>query len=310
NHLGGYMQVDSKLSFTGVPTKTITTQKQNSSATVLTITDNFTYDRRDRLTKQTQQIGSGTVETIVANTYDALGVLVTKNVGGATGNLQKVDYTYNIRGWLTDINNAEMDFVDSENDLFQFKINYNKYGMSTPNLFNGNINSVWSRTKVDNSFRGYVYWYDHLNRLTQAKNMYYHKPGGWQMGQKMDDSYGEAVSYDKNGNILTLNRTGELIADQAVETDEITYTYNGNKIQNATNTTNKPDRFNDGNTSGADFVYDTFGNITKNKNKGITNVKYNHLNLPVEIIFTSGKINYIYDAAGTRLSKKVQPTGG
>ena len=311
NHLGGYMQVGSKLSFTGVPTKTITTQKQNSSAAVLTITDNFTYDRRDRLTKQTQQIGTGSVETIVSNTYDKLGVLITKNVGGTTGNLQKVDFKYNIRGWLTDINNAEMDFVDGENDLFQFKINYNRYGMVNPNLFNGNISSVWSRTKVDNSFRGYVYWYDHLNRLTQAKNMYYHKPGGWYMGQYMDDSYGEAVSYDKNGNILTLNRTGELIADQAVETDELTYTYTGNQLQTVTDATNNPDGFNDGNTTGADFVYDTFGNITQDKNKGITDISYNHLNLPYQVTFGNGSnIKYTYDAAGTRLKKQVQPSGG
>lgn len=311
NHLGGYMQVDSKLSFTGVPTKTITTQKQNSSAAVLTITDNFTYDRRDRLTKQTQQIGSGTIETIVANTYDELGVLVTKNVGGATGSLQKVDYKYNIRGWLTDINNAEMDFVDGENDLFQFKINYNRYGMVNPNLFNGNINSVWSRTKVDNSFKGYVYWYDHLNRLIQAKNMYYHKPGGWFMGQYMDDSYEEAVTYDKNGNIITMYRTGELLDEQqALPIDDLTYTYNGNQLQTVTDTTNNTDGFKDGNAVGNDYVYDTFGNITQDKNKKITNIKYNHLNLPVEVVFNTGKINYIYDAAGTRLTKKVQPIGG
>lgn len=219
----------------------------------MTITDNFTYDRRDRLTKQTQQIGSGTIETIVANAYDELGVLITKNVGGATGSLQKVDYKYNIRGWLTDINNAEMDFVDGENDLFQFKINYNRYGMVNPNLFNGNINSVWSRTKVDNSFKGYVYWYDHLNRLTQAKNMYYHKPGGWFMGQYMDDSYEEAVTYDKNGNIITMYRTGELIANQAVEIDELTYTYTGNQLQIVTDATNNPEGFKDGNKVGNDY---------------------------------------------------------
>ena len=50
--------------------------------------------------------------------------------------------------------------------------------------------------------------------------------------------------------------------------------------------------------------------MTQDKNKGITNVKYNHLNLPVEIVLSSGKINYIYNADGVRLSKQVQPTGG
>lgn len=312
NHLGGYTQVDSQLTFTGLPSKTVTYQKQNSSATVLTITDVFTYDRRDRLTKQTEQIGTGSVETIVSNVYDVLGVLITKNVGGTTGNLQKVDYKYNIRGWLTDINNAEMDFVDSENDLFQFKINYNRFAMQNVNLFNGNISSVWVRTKVDNSFKGYVYWYDHLNRLTQAKNMYYHRPGGWQIGQRMDDSYGEAATYDRNGNILTMKRTGELLDEQqALPVDDLTYTYNGNQLQTVTDATNNDDGFKDGNKTGDDYLYDTFGNITQDKNKGITGISYNHLNLPYQVTFGNGSnIKYTYDAAGTRLKKQVQPSGG
>ena len=311
NHLGGYTQLDSQLTFVGVPSKTVTYQKQNSTAAVLTVTDVFTYDRRDRLIKQTQQIGTGSVETIVSNVYDPLGVLITKNVGGTAGNLQKVDYKYNIRGWLTDINNADMDFVDSENDLFQFKINYNHGGMINANLFNGNISSVWLRTKVDNKFTGYAYWYDHLNRLTQAKNMYYHKPGGWYMGQRVDDSFEEAATYDKNGNILSMYRTGELLdQQQALPVDNLTYTYNGNQLQTVTDATNNTDGFNDGNTSGTDYFYDGFGNITQDLNKGITAVSYNHLNLPYQVTFNNGgTIKYSYDAAGTLLSKKVQPIG-
>ena len=314
NHLGGYTQVDSQLNFTGTPAKTVTYQKQNSSATVLSFTDVYTYDRRDRLTKQTKQIGTGAIETIVSNTYDELGVLITKNIGGTSGNLQKVDYKYNIRGWLTDINNAEMDYTDGENDLFQYKINYNQSAIQNKNLFNGNISSVWVRTKVDNSFKGYVYWYDHLNRLTQAKNMYYHRPGGWLMGQYMDDSYGEAVSYDKNGNILTLDRTGELLdAQQALTIDNLTYAYNGNQLLSVTDHSSPTvnDGFKDGNKVGNDYAYDTFGNITQDKNKGITAISYNHLNLPYQVTFSNGSnIKYTYDAAGTRLKKQVQPSGG
>lgn len=97
---------------------------------------------------------------------------------------------------------------------------------------------------------------------------------------------------------------------QALPIDDLTYTYNGNQLQTVTDTTNNTDGFKDGNAVGNDYVYDTFGNITQDKNKKITNIKYNHLNLLVEVVFNTGKINYIYDAAGMRLSKKVQPTGG
>src|SRR5690606_36852008 len=121
----------------------------------------------------------------------------------------------------------------------------------------------------------------------------------------------EHLTYDKNGNILSLNRTGELVSEQPVEIDELTYTYTGNQLQTVTDATNNPDGFNDGNTTGADFMYEKFGNMIADNNKNIVEITYNHLNLPVELTFGNGGIiNYIYDAAGTRLSKKVQPTGG
>ena len=54
-----------------------------------------------------------------------------------------------------------------------------------------------------------------------------------------------------------------------------------------------------------DYDYDQYGNMTKDQNKNITLIKYNHLNLPVEIDFTyNRKINYIYDANGIKLQKK------
>jgi hypothetical protein len=49
--------------------------------------------------------------TSTENEYDELGQLIRKSVGGTdiTGEarLQKVDYRYNIRGWLTNINNVK-----------------------------------------------------------------------------------------------------------------------------------------------------------------------------------------------------------
>ena len=47
---------------------------------------------------------------ITKNSNDELGQLISKNVGGtdATGasGLQTVDYNYNIRGWLKNINDV------------------------------------------------------------------------------------------------------------------------------------------------------------------------------------------------------------
>lgn len=297
-YLGGYLQTDHVLTFRGVPTKTITTHKKDTNTTTLTVTNNYTYDNRERLKKHTQQINGGTAKTIAENTYDELGVLITKKIGGTTTPLQKIDYKYNIRGWLTDINNANN--FDNENDLFNFKIDY---------IFNGNIRRVLSRTKTDNLIKGYSYYYDNLNRLTQAKNLY-NKDSGWMMGMGEDEAYGEAITYDKNGNILTMNRTGELISEQAIEVDDLTYTYNANQLQSVTDATNDTEGFNDGNKIGTDYTYDAFGNLKADKNKKITNITYNHLNLPTEITFAIGKITYTYDATGNKLKKVVQPTNG
>ena len=69
----------------------------------------FEYDHRGRLKTQTQaenHFGSlSNHEVIVANTYDALGNLIQKAQGGSKTNpLQVIDYQYNIRGWLKQIN--------------------------------------------------------------------------------------------------------------------------------------------------------------------------------------------------------------
>ena len=175
---------------------------------------------------------------------------------------------------------------------------------------NGNIASIAWRTKTDNITRGYGYDYDHLNRLNYASNLKALGGPSFFVNLGRDGQYAEDLTYDKNGNITTLKRYGQEELGQPIEIDDLTYTYTANQLQTVTDATNNPEGFNDGNTTGVDYVYDSFGNMITDKNKGITNVTYNHLNLPVEISFASGKINYTYDATGSKLKKVVTPTGG
>jgi hypothetical protein len=55
------------------------------------------------------------------------------------------------------------------------------------------------------------------------------------------------------------------------------------------------------------YTYDDNDNLKTNADKKITSIKYNHLNLPSEIIFegTTGKILYDYDAEGNKLKQRV-----
>lgn len=68
--------------------------------------------------------------------------------------------------------------------------------------------------------------------------------------------------------------------------------------------------FKDVNTTQDDYSYDGNGNLLTDKNRGITSITYNHLNLPATItIAGKGSISYLYDAAGTKLQKSVLEPG-
>src|SRR5690606_28388730 len=72
-------------------------------------------------------------------------------------------------------------------------------------------------------------------------------------------------------------------------------------------TTGSNEGFKDGNTDPnlGDYEYDANGNMIKDRNKGISNITYNHLNLPTEIKFegTNNKITYLYNSLGQKLKK-------
>jgi RHS repeat-associated protein len=59
-----------------------------------------------------------------------------------------------------------------------------------------------------------------------------------------------------------------------------------------------------------DYTYDANGNMNQDKNKGISSIAYNYLNLPKLITFANGNtIEYIYDATGVKLEKIVKESG-
>ncbi|NHN28181.1 hypothetical protein FIA58_021120, partial [Flavobacterium jejuense] len=318
NHLGGFTQVDSKLDWAGKTEYTVTTHKYDTNGTVVTITDIFEYTDQDRLKLHKQLIAGGSEQLIAKNEYDELGQLISKNVGGldttgATG-LQTVDYSYNIRGWLKAINDVE----NIGTDLFTFKINYNNFESlgdfddSANPLYNGNISSTYWKSSSDNVLRKYNYSYDELNRLLEAN---YLKPEN----ASTPDNYLEKLTYDKNGNIQTLLRNGDRDTDgaQIVNViDDLVYSYdanNKNLLMKVMDKSTASQGFNeslDTNSNGItdnkdDYFYDANGNMTKDENKGITNIVYNHLNLPTKIFVGANTIEYLYNATGQKIAKKV-----
>ena len=294
DYLGTTDIVESKLDFVGKVLETKATHKKGSSE-IVTI-DVFSYDHAGRMTKQTNKINNQTAETIVENTYDKLGQLKTKEVGGG---LQKVDYAYNVRGWLKKIN-AD---THNDNDLFNFTIKYNDIDQVNKRLFNGNIAQTnWNTLSVNSGStvsNQYTYSYDALNRIIDAVD----NTGHYNIS---------GITYDKNGNIETLTRNGYMGTTNFVNMDKLVYNYDsGNKLNKVADNGNKTQGFKDGTNTGSDYTYDANGNMITDVNKDITNITYNHLNLPVvvefksQLFFMPKKITYTYDASGTKLAKMV-----
>jgi RHS repeat-associated protein len=322
NYLGGYTRVDSKLGWDGKIEFTKTRHKRTAASNTADseiITQNeYSYTDQDRVLALTHKIGNQPPQLMAHNTYDAMGRLVEKKVGNTeSAPLQKVDYSYNVRGWLTGIN----DILDLNNggvssqpqDLFAFKINYSNpvefnFNGAVKSLYNGNIAEISWRTASDNIQRRYGFSYDETNRLLDAR---YQIP---QSSVQERNTYNEHLTYDANGNIKTLLRYGEQDGDIPFQIDDLTYTYEGNRLMKVSDATNQPAGFKDINLSNSnDYGYDAYGNLTSDVNKGITSVIYNHQNLPVTITIsgtTGGTISYLYDGDGIKLKKTVTPNSG
>lgn len=293
-----------KLDFTGRTLETWNTHIKDGSS--MFVIDQFEYDNL-RLIKHKQGVNFQYPQLIAHNKYDELGQLIQKKVGGDYQSsipyeylsvFQTVDYTYNIRGWLKSIN----DPINLGTDLFAFKIGYD-------NLYNGNISSTQWKSTNDNILSRYDYQYDKLNRLNNATSYNGSSPSNYNEG---------SISYDKNGNILSLVRTGLKTNNTLGQIDNLVYTYkpHSNQLLKVTDYAPDVEGFNDGNKETEnDYRYDDAGNLKKDLNKGIgltleEEITYNHLNLPVTVtVDANNYIIYTYDASGQKLQKLANVNG-
>jgi RHS repeat-associated protein len=308
---GDYTKVLSNVDFEGKILQKVTYHKKGSNTEIIT-TENQTYTNQSRLYTMKHKVNALPEELLTSNTYDPLGRLKTKLVGNTTSSpIQKIDYSYNVRNWINRINNTA-NLTDLVNDLFAFRINYDSISNNYTDVirqYNGNICETYWKTSTDNKERRYGYVYDDLNRM---KNSYYKNVST----SSINNTYNESLSYDKNGNITLLYRNGGVeVQNSTTQIDNMIYYYDPNiknRLMKVIDATNNVSGFDDDGTGtlasdpSDDYAYDAFGNMTKDENKTITAITYNHLNLPLKITFSSGyTIQYIYDALGTKMKKTV-----
>lgn len=316
NIRGGVERVTFEYDFVGRVLKSKHVQTNDGGITIL---KEFEYDHAGRLLKVWHTIDSQSRILMAENEYNEAGELVEKNLHSTNSGstfLQSIDYRYNIRGWLTHINNSTLDSDannDDTNDLYGAELSYASgytvNGHAIKARYDGNISAIkWRTNNLEETSEEQIFGYDYdlANRLDAAR--YATKSGSNWTGKGGD--YDVTIDgYDKNGNITALTRkgNGSLI-------DDLNYGYKNsgksNRLDYVSEGSNNALGFKEDYTLTNEYDYDASGNMKVDLNKGITDITYNHLNLPTEVEWSDGrKIKFQYDAAGIKLRKEVYPAG-
>ena len=294
NLLSGYDITSTVYTFSDKPSG-VTHTHTASGKTTRTEVYTYTYDHADRISKVQHSLGS-TAITLYDATYDNFGRLLTKQYHGTSTN--KLTYTYNLRSWLTGISGTR----------FTQNLYYNT-GVGTAK-YNGSISSITWKSGNESTVRGYKFTYDGLDRVLNATY------GETASISTNANRFSENVTgYDKNGNIKSLQRYGQTGASAYGLIDNLTFTLNGNQLSRVDDAVMASAygggfEFKDGVKQVGEYTYDANGNLTKDLNKGITDIQYNCLNLPSAVTFSDGStITYVYAADGTKL-RTVHKIGG
>jgi RHS repeat-associated protein len=328
NISGGIDKIFHQYSFDGKELATnFSPSKSASNHQDYTILTNKTYDALGRLTNIAKQVtnpGSTPQKPVSTLYYDELGLLKKKTLGN---NQDQQNFEYNVRGWLLGVNrgyvNATPAGGPSVTNYFGFELAYDKTGSSAPGntyatpQFNGNVGGMTWKSAGDGIARKYDYTYDYANRLTAA-NFNQNSSGTAWDHTTMDFSV-SISQYDANGNIQRMDQKGWSGISSGL-IDQLTYNYfpTSNRLQNVQDAlSNSNTTLGDFHYSTAyqatlggakpvtatDYSYDTNGNLTADKNKDITGIINNYLNLPFMITTSKGTIKYAYDAMGRKLQK-------
>jgi hypothetical protein len=153
------------------------------------------------------------------------------------------------------------------------------------------------------AIRGYRFSYDNLNRLLLSD---------YAEGSSLNSNTGyfsESIgSYDKNGNILGLQRKYSNIT-----VDNLAYTYftKANRLLRISDSGTASSLVDDYPGTSQDYVYDANGNMIYDGAKNLNTEYFRSLNLPQELDFGgNNRIFYHYTATGAKVMKHTKPSSG
>ncbi|MBO9730131.1 MAG: hypothetical protein J7623_15945 [Chitinophaga sp.] len=292
----------------------------------------YSYDAENRITNVETSRDSIYWENDVYYQYYKHGPLARSVIGQQQ--VQGLDYAYSLQGWLKGVNSTTATSAFdigkdgakggiTAQDAFGFALHYfgdNDYkpinstvqpfasaGVGLKSLYNGNISAMSVNIpKVGTPLR-YSYTYDALNRLVAmdvAHNLNVNT-NTWTPISVGD--FGEKISYDPNGNILSYDRHGNSTwAGKSLQMDSMKYHYQPGKNQLLSISDDvDPLAYNNdidgqGNNN---YVYDSIGNLVKDVKEGI-DIEWTVYGKIKQIKKADNStIVYTYDVAGNRISK-------
>ena len=215
-------------------------------------------------------------------------------------NLQTINYSYNIRDWLTGINldgSGNPNPNGGQGDLFSLKLFYD-----LKNRYDGTLGKQTWTISADaqnpQRQRSYTYSYDESNRLKKADYS----------GVNGENFTVDSLRYDKNGNIQKLWRYGMKGSSYGF-VDKLDYTYNGNRltqVEDAESGDHQVDFYNRASQAN-EYEYYNDGSLKKDLNENISQIDYDtHLKLPVQVTLTTGDwIKYTYDGQGGLIRREL-----
>jgi len=177
----------------------------------------------------------------------------------------------------------------------------------------------WFTQNQNTYVNGYSFKYDGLNRLKAG--IFFSRFDASAVVEPMPTYYADGIvsgigsekeiTYDKNGNILTLNRYGHH-SGGTVLFDQLSYQYNGNHLMRVIDA--NPNSFLSGefcNTAAPNLQnsYDANGNLTFDVDRNML-LFYNDDNLPTNISFSNWAMTNGYRADGVKMSKSMYNAEG
>ena len=283
----------------------------------------YQYDANQRLTTVFTSPDGGAKTLRASYSYYLHGPLKRVELAG---NLQGLDYTYTVQGWLKSINNAQKKLDPGQDsptasgmfkDLFGMRLEYfdNDYrskqqatlnptvGLNqTQQRYDGTVRAVSWQTAASTQAYGMGYLYDAKGQLLEADFATVTAGATFNFGPKTNTE--DNLRYDANGNLSSLRRfngTGAI-------TDNFSYQYQANT--NKLTAVNNP-----AGTAVLDYDYDATGQMIRQRDeKGQRYLRYDVTGKVIGVYqdnaYRRPIATFTYDDRGFRASKaSYSPTG-